>query len=91
MEVDGQVDAYQVVNKFVAVSIFTNNGMLQNKYILSEEPCGRGTDGMLEAVKNDFDNQEWNWSRARKKLCGVTTDRENANTAWWIVGKITRN
>ena len=44
-------NAYQIVNKFVAVSVVTNNGMLQNKFNSSEEPCGHGADAILEAIK----------------------------------------
>lgn len=80
LKVDGQVDAYQVTNKFLAVSIVTADGFLQNEFISTEAPVGRGASGMLEAVKNGFDNVGWNWTNAKSKICGVTTDGESANT-----------
>lgn len=67
LAVDGQVDAYQVTNKFVAVSIVTIDGFLQNKFISSEAPDGRGANGMLEAVKNGLG---WNWTHAVKIVWG---------------------
>jgi hypothetical protein len=86
VKVDGQEDAYQVTNKFVAVSIVTVDGFLQNKFVSSEAPDGRGANGMLEAVKNGFKSLGWNWAHAQSKLCRVTTDGESANTG--VTGRL---
>ena len=57
--------------KFVAVSIVTIDGYLENKFVSSEAPVGRGADGMLEAVKNSFDNLGWNWTLQSQNYAGL--------------------
>ena len=81
VKVDGHVDAYQVENKTVAVSYITTTGNLITSFISSESPTTRGAEGVLFAVKNAFNSIGWSWDdKASKKICGITTDGENANT-----------
>lgn len=79
VKVDGQVDAFQVTNKFIAVSVVSEDGLLSNKFV-SEDSPGCGADGVLEAVRCGFDNIGWKWAVGKSKICGVTTDGESANT-----------
>ena len=55
VKVDGQVDAFQVTNKFVAVSVVSAKGFLCSKFVSSEDPSDQGADGLVEAVKCSFD------------------------------------
>lgn len=72
VKVDGQVDAFQATNKFVAV--VSANGFLCSKFVSSEDPSGKGADGLVEAVKCSCDELGGTWAVAMLKLCGVTTD-----------------
>ena len=80
VKVDGQVDAFQVTNKFVAVSVVSANSFHCSKFVSSEDPSGEGGDGLVEAVKCSFDELGWTWAVAKSKLCGVTTDGASENT-----------
>lgn len=64
LKVDGQVDAYQVTNKFLAV---TKDGHLKNKFLPTKASEGHRANGMLEAVENGFNNVGWNWDYAKSK------------------------
>ena len=80
VKVDGQVDAFQVTNKFVAVSVVSAKGFLCSKFVSSEDPSDQGADGLVEAVKCSFDELRWTWAVAKSKLCRVTSDGASENT-----------
>ena len=78
VKVDGQVDAFQVTNKFVAV--VSANGFLYSKFVSSEDPSGKCADGLVEAVKCSCDELGGTWAVAKLKLCRVTTYGASENT-----------
>ena len=81
VKVDGHVDAYQTENKTVAVSYISKKGDLVTSFVSSEKPIERGARGMLGAIQNAFNCIGWSWEdNAKKKICGITTDGESANT-----------
>ena len=81
VKVDGHVDAYQTEKKAVAVTYVTKEGDLFTAFVSTEKPTERGARGVLGAVKNAFSILGWSWEEdAKKKICGITTDGESANT-----------
>ena len=80
-KVDGNVDAYQVDNRFLAVRTVDNSDELSIDFLSIQPHTTHGSKGMLEAVKNGFDEMGINFeTKASKHLTGITTDGENANS-----------
>ena len=80
-KVDGNVDAYQVDNKFLAVHTVDNSGELSIDFLSIQPPTMHGSKGMLEAMKNGFDEIGFDFkTKASKHLTGITSDDENANS-----------
>lgn len=76
IQIDGSVDRQQVDNKFVCVRFINSNGCIQSAFLAAIEPENNGAKGLLEAAVNAT-------GRAKidcKKIVGITTDGESANT-----------
>ena len=81
VKVDGNVDAYQVDNKFLAIRTVDNSSELSIDFLSIQPHTTCGSKGMLEAVKNGFDEMGFNFeTKASKHLTGITTDGENTNS-----------
>ena len=77
-KVDGQVDAYQVQNKFIAASYVTQKGQLVSVFLSAEEPPVPGAQGMLDAIKLSCNEIGWSFEDAKQTISSITTDGENA-------------
>ena len=57
------------------------DGELSTDFLSAQPPTTRGAEGMLEAVKNGFQEIGYDFeTKAAKQLTGITTDGESANT-----------
>ena len=68
VEVDGNVDAYQVDNKFLAVRTVDNSGELSIDFLSIQPHTTCSSKEMLEAVKNGVDEIGFN---LRQKLPSI--------------------
>ena len=81
VKVDGNVDAYQVDNKVLAIRTVDNSGELSIDFLSIQLPTTFSSKGMLEAVKNGVDEIGFDFeTKASKYLTGITTDGENPNS-----------
>ena len=81
VKADGNVDTHQIDNKFLAIRTVDGDGELSTDFLSAQPPTTRGAEGMLEAVKNGFQEIGYDFeTKAAKQLTGITTDGENANT-----------
>ena len=81
VKADGNVDAHQIDNKFLAIRTVDGDGELSTDFLSAQPPTTRDAEGMLEAVKNGFQETGYDFeTKAAKQLTGITTDSENANT-----------
>ena len=80
-KVDGQVDAYQVQNKFIHKhhNYVTQKGQLVSVFLSAEEePPVPGAQGMLDAIKLSCNEIGWSFEDTKQTISSITTDGENA-------------
>ena len=78
VKADGNVDAHQIDNEFLAIHTVDCDGELSTDFLSAQPPTTRGAEGMLETVKNGFQEIGYDFeTKAAKQLTGITTDGEN--------------
>lgn len=74
VKADGNVDAHQIDNKFLAIRTVDGDGELSTEFLSAQPPTTRDAEGMLEAVKNGFQETGYDFeTKAAKQLTGITS------------------
>jgi hypothetical protein len=79
LQVDGSVDRYSVDNKFITARYVNKEREMVNVFLGESHSQKRGAEGLLDSVVSNM--QKLGMTEVcKRKLTGITTDGESANT-----------
>lgn len=79
LQVDGSVDKYSVDNKFITARFVGKEKNMKNVFLGESHSDKRGAEGLMDAILTNLKYLGID-EVAKKKLSGLTTDGESANT-----------